>query len=129
MDIILKHILIVDNDPATRKLFGSLLGRAGFEVLYAKDGNDGREMATRFKPDLILLDLNMPIMDGWEVATRLKTEPDSVSKNIPIAFLTNEDLSAEAQKLAKELGVADYIQKGVSNEEFVIRVKKILEMK
>jgi CheY-like chemotaxis protein len=126
MDSIPEHILIVDNDPATRKLFGSLLGRAGFEVLYAKDGNDGREMATRLRPDLILLDLNMPIMDGWEVATRLKTEPNSTVKDIPIAFLTNEDLSVEAQKAAKELGVADYIQKGASNEEFIERVKRVL---
>jgi len=83
-------------------------------------------MATRLQPDLILLDLNMPIMDGWEVATRLKTEPGSTAKNIPIAFLTNEDLSVEAQKAAKELGVADYIQKGASNEEFIERVKNLL---
>jgi CheY-like chemotaxis protein len=122
-----KHVLIADDDPTTRKLFGSLLARAGFEVIYAKDGNDARETVRRFPPDLILLDLNMPIMDGWEVATRLKTEPNSVSTNIPIAFLTNEDLSLEAQKIAKELGVVDYIQKGVSNEEFIERVKKILD--
>jgi CheY-like chemotaxis protein len=122
-----KHILIADNDPATRKLFGALLARAGFEVLYAKDGNEGREMARRFQPDLILLDLNMPVMDGWETADRLKNEPNSVTVNIPIAFLTSEDLSIEAQKNAKEFGVIDYIQKGVSNEEFIERVKKILD--
>jgi CheY-like chemotaxis protein len=121
-----KHVLVVDNDPSTRKLFGALLSRAGFEVLYGKDGNDGREMVRRFTPDLVLLDINMPIMDGWEVADRLKNEPNSMSKNIPIAFLTNEDLSIEAQKLAKEFGVIDYIQKGVSNEEFISRVQKIL---
>lgn len=123
------HILIVDDDPITRKLFGSLLARAGFEVLYAKDGAEGREMARRLQPDLILLDLLMPIMDGWEVADRLKSESNSVSVNTPIAFLTNEDLSIEAQKNAKELGVVDYIQKGISNNEFVERVKWILDMK
>lgn len=123
-----KHVLIADDDPATRMLFGSLVARAGFEVLYAKDGNEAREIARRFTPDLILLDLNMPIMDGWEVATRLKTEPNSVNKDTPIAFLTNEDLSIEAQKIAKELGIIDYIQKGVSNEEFIERVKKILSV-
>ncbi|MDO8303929.1 MAG: response regulator [Sedimentisphaerales bacterium] len=122
----IKHVLIADDDPTTRMLFGSLLARAGYEVLYAKDGNDAREMARRLQPDLILLDLNMPIMDGMEVATRLKTEPKSVNINTPIAFLTNEDLGIEAQKMIKELGVADYIQKGVSNEEFIARVKKLL---
>jgi CheY-like chemotaxis protein len=126
MEAAIKHILMIDNDPPTRKLFGSLLARAGFEVLYAKDGNEGREMARRMQPDLILLDLNMPVMDGWETADRLKTEPNSVTAKIPIAFLTNEDLSIEAQKNAKELGVIDYIQKGASNEEFIERVKKIL---
>lgn len=121
-----KHILVVDDDPTTRMLFGSLLARAGHEVLYAKDGNEGREMARRTMPDLILLDLNMPVMDGWEAADRLKNEPNSVTKNIPIAFLTSEDLSIEAQKFSKEAGVIDYIQKGVSNEEFIKRVTALL---
>ncbi len=126
MDSLAKHVLIVDDDPTTRMLFGALLARAGYEVLYAKDGNDGREMARRLLPDLILLDLNMPIMDGWETADRLKNEPDSTTKQIPIAFLSSEDLSIEAQKAAKELGVVDYLQKGMSNEDFIARVKKIL---
>lgn len=124
----MKHVLVVDDDPTTRRLFGSLLGRAGFEVLYAKDGNEGFEMARRFLPDLILLDYNMPIMDGLEAAKRLKKDTNSLNKNTPIAFLTNEDISVEGQNAIKELGVNDYIQKGISNEEFIIRVKKILNM-
>lgn len=123
-----KHILVVDDDSTTRRLFGSLLGRAGFEVLYAKDGNEGREMARRFLPDLVLLDYNMPVVDGMEVAERLKKEPGSLNVNTPIAFLTNEDISIEAQKMLKEMGVVDYIQKGVDNKEFIERVKKILGM-
>ncbi|MFA5024696.1 MAG: response regulator [Patescibacteria group bacterium] len=128
MDQAAKHILLVDNDPATRKLFGALLARAGFEVLYAKDGGEGREVARRLQPDLILLDINMPVMDGWETADRLKSGSNSITANIPIAFLTNEDLSLEAQKNAKEFGVADYIQKGVSSEEFIERVEKLVNM-
>jgi CheY-like chemotaxis protein len=123
-----KHILVVDNDPATRKLFGALLAQAGFEVLYAQDGAEGREMARRLQPDLILLDINMPIMDGWETADRLKSGPNSITANIPVAFLTNEDLSLEAQKNAREFGVTDYIQKGSGSEEFIRRVKKILHL-
>jgi CheY-like chemotaxis protein len=119
-----KHILIVDDDPQTRRLFGALLAKAGFEVWYAKDGNEGREMARRLQPDLILLDVNMPVMDGLETANRLKNEPGSITANIPIIFLTNDDLSIEAQKSIKELGVLDYMQKGVSSEEFIERVKK-----
>jgi CheY-like chemotaxis protein len=123
-----KHILIVDDDPQTRRLFGALLAKAGLEVWYAKDGNEGREMARRLQPDLILLDVNMPVMDGLETANRLKNEPGSPTANIPIIFLTNDDLSIEAQKSIKELGVLDYMQKGVNSEEFIERVKKALNI-
>lgn len=121
------HILVVDDDPTNRRLFGALLARAGYEPLYASDGAEGREMTRRLHPDLVLLDLNMPVMDGWQTAERLKNEPHAGTAQIPIVFLTNEDLSQEAQKLVKEYGVADYIQKGVDNEEFIARIKKVLD--
>ena len=126
MDIISKHILIIDDDPISRRLFGSLLGRAGFEVLYSKNGEEGREMARRLHPDLILMDMNMPGEGGMKTANRLKNEP-SPATDIPIVFLTNEDLPMEMLKWMKEFGVTEYIHKSVDNEEFVTRVKKIFE--
>ncbi|MGB7957826.1 MAG: response regulator [Minisyncoccia bacterium] len=122
-----KHILIIDDDPTTRRLFGSLLGSAGYEVIYAGSGEQGREMARRFHPDLILLDINMPGDDGFKTADLIRNEPGSPVSDIPIAFLTNADLSIEAQGWMGGVGVTDYIQKGVSNDEFIVRVKKILE--
>lgn len=122
-----KHVLLVDDDPTTRRLFGALLARAGFEVLYGKDGNEGREMAKRLRPDLILMDFNMPVMDGLEAAERIKADPDPLTSAIPIILLTSEDLSIESQKAAKEMGIMEYIQKGVSNEDFIELVKKALE--
>jgi CheY-like chemotaxis protein len=122
-----KHILIIDDDPTTRRLFGSLLGSAGYEVIYAGNGDLGREMARRFHPDLVLLDINMPGSDGIQTADLIRNEPGSPAADIPIAFLTNADLSLEAVNWMKDVGVTDYIQKGVSNEEFIVRVKKILE--
>jgi DNA-binding response OmpR family regulator len=122
-----KHILIIDDDPTTRRLFGSLLGSAGYEVIYAGAGELGREMARRFHPDLILLDINMPGEDGFKTADSIKNEPGSPAADVPITFLTNADLSIEAQHWMKDVGVTNYIQKGVSNEEFIVRVKKILE--
>jgi CheY-like chemotaxis protein len=122
-----KHILIVDDDPTTRRLFGSLLGSAGYEVLYAGNGDEGREMARRFHPDLVLLDINMPGNNGYKTADLIRNEPGSPAADVPIAFLTNADLSLEAQHWMKDVGVTNYIQKGVSNEEFVKRVKEILE--
>jgi CheY-like chemotaxis protein len=122
-----KHILIIDDDPTSRRLFGSLLGSAGYEVIYAGNGDLGREMARRFHPDLVLLDINMPGSDGIKTADLIRNEPGSPAADVPIAFLTNADLSLEAQTWMKEVGVTEYIQKGVSNEEFIERVKKILE--
>jgi CheY-like chemotaxis protein len=122
-----KHILIIDDDPTSRRLFGSLLGSAGYEVIYAGNGDLGREMARRFHPDLVLLDINMPGSDGIKTADLIRNEPGSPAADIPIAFLTNADLSIEAENWMKDVGVTNYIQKGVSNEEFIVRVKKILE--
>lgn len=121
------HILIIDDDPATRRLFGAKLASAGYEVLYADNGDAGREMARRFMPDLVLLDLRMPGTDGYKVAQRLKGE--TRTKNIPIVFLTNEDLTPEAEKAMKELWVVDYIHKSNDLGEFIKRVKKILNAK
>ncbi|MBN2198101.1 response regulator [Candidatus Wolfebacteria bacterium] len=118
------HILIIDEDPQMRRLFGGKLALENFEIFYAKDGLEGREMARRFRPDLILLDLNIPKVNGIELAERLKREQET--KDIPIVFLTNSDLTLESQKAAKEMGVSDYIQKGIDLDEFVIRVKKII---
>ena len=122
-----KHILIIDDDPTTRRLFGSLLGSANYEVLYAGSGEQGREMARRLHPDLILLDINMPGDDGFKTADLIRNEPGSPAADIPITFLTNADLSLDVQSMMKGVGVTEYIQKGVGNDEFVARVKKILE--
>lgn len=128
METPLKHILIVDNDPISRQLFGGLLAKAGYEVLYAGSGEEGRELARRLHPDLILMDINMPGGDdGFKTADRLKNEPNSPAADITIVLLTSNDLSIEAKKWMTEFGIKDYIQKGVSNKEFIERVKKIFE--
>lgn len=118
------HILLVDDDPITRRLFGSRLADTGFEVLYAKDGNEGREMARRLRPNLVIMDYRMPVMDGLKAAEMMKSE--RVTANIPIILLTNVDFSQEAQQTAKSIGIDDYIYKGVDINEFIERVKKFL---
>lgn len=121
------HILIIDDDEVMRRLYGSLLAKVGYEVIYSPDSIQGRELARRFQPDLILMDLNMPLEDGIKASTRLKEE--SVTAKIPIVLLTNADLSIEAEKWMKEIALEGYIQKGVSNEEFIKRIKDIVEKK
>ncbi|MDP3770547.1 MAG: response regulator [Candidatus Sungbacteria bacterium] len=119
------HILIIDDDPDVSRLFGGKLATQGFEVMYASQGNEGRELARRFQPDLILLDMRLPGDDGMSVAERLKNERQTA--NIPIIFVTNEDLTEEAQKAVKEVWAVDYIHKSTDLNEFVRRVKAGLE--
>ena len=120
-----KHILMIDDDPTIQRLFGAKLSAKGFEVLYAHDAETGRETARRLSPDLILLDIRMPGMDGFQTAKLLRGEERT--KNMPVVFLTNEDLSMEGEKWAKELWVSDYIHKSTDLNEIVSRVKKILK--
>jgi len=115
---------MIDDDPMIQRLFGAKLASSGFEVLYAHSAHSGREMARRLLPDLILLDIRMPETDGFAIARRLKEEPRT--KNIPIIFLTNQDLSMEAEKWANDLGIVDYIHKSTDLGEVVDRIKKAL---
>ena len=119
-----KHVLLADDDPSTRRLFGAKLASAGIEVLYASDGNEVVEMARRFLPDIVITDIDMPNLDGIEAANKLNADPQT--KHIPIIFLTNSDLSREAEKAVKESVGAEYIPKGIDLSEFIERVKKII---
>ena len=118
------HILLVDDDEIIRRIFGFELANAGFEVIYAEDGNQGREMARRFQPNLILMDIHMPVMDGLKASSLMKSEKET--KAIPIVLLTNSDLSIEAQKAVKELGINDVLHKGIDIKEFINTVKNII---
>jgi len=118
------HVLIIDDDEVMRRLYGSLLGKAGYEVIYSPDSVQGRELARRFHPDLILMDIEMPVENGIDASSRLKKE--SQTADIPIVLLTNADLSIEAEKWMKELAITDYIQKGISNDDFIERIEKII---
>lgn len=118
------HVLIIDDDEVMRRLYGSLLGKAGYEVIYAPDSTQGRELARRFHPDLILMDIEMPVENGIDASGRLKKEPQTA--DIPIVLLTNSDLSIEAEKWMKEIAITDYIQKGISNDDFIERIGKII---
>ena len=119
------HLLLIDDDPIMLQLFGGQFVTKGFEVLYAHDGAEGWEMARRLKPEIILCDYRMPSMDGMETASHLKGEADT--KGIPLIMLTSEDFSPEAQKMLKEIGVDDYVHKGMMFNEILDRVKKVME--
>ncbi len=102
------HILFADDDEMILRLYSTYLVEAGFEVIHAHDGNEAREIARRFKPDIIITDNRMPIVDGISLISTLHHEKETA--NIPIILLTNDDLSLEAEKVIFEIG-AFYVSK------------------
>lgn len=119
------HILYADDDETIRRIIGGELARHGFEVIYASDGNEAREMARRLRPELILLDYRIPIFDGLKVTTYIKQEEQT--KGIPVIMFTNEDVSIEAQKIWKEMGVDAYIHKSADFQELYDLIAKVLK--
>lgn len=119
-----KKILTIDDDPLFQRLIGGRLSKVGYDALYAHSGQEGRDMARRLKPDLILIDIHMPgDEDGFQTALRLRQEEET--KSIPISLMSSADLSLETQKTAKELGV-EYMHKGMEEADFLKRVKAML---
>lgn len=107
MDNMLK-LLIVEDDPLVTELYNRLFGFYKYEIKTAINGKEGVEHAKSFRPDLILLDIMMPVMDGIEALRLLKQDP--TTKEIPVILLTNID-DESAIKEAMELGAADYMVK------------------
>lgn len=122
-----KRVLCIENEPEMIDLIKLILERKGFEVLGALGGREGLEVIRREKPDLILLDLMMPDVDGWEVYRQMKA--DEELRNIPVIVVT-----AKAQSIDKVLGlyiakVDDYITKPFGPQELLDSVEKVLGMK
>lgn len=119
----MKTILVIDDEKDLIKLVDHHLSKEGYLVIGAKNGIEGLDIALKHKPDLILLDIMMPKMDGLEVCKRLKSATETA--RIPVVMLT-----AKAQETDKiiglELGADDYITKPFSPREMVARVKAVL---
>ncbi len=112
-----EKILVIDDEEMTVQLISMLLERRGFEVIKAYRAEDGLRKAYRTHPDLILLDIMMPDMDGWEVCRRLRELSD-----VPIVFLTAKDDVRDVVK-GLEMGADDYVVKPYDNNELVARIK------
>jgi two-component system, OmpR family, response regulator VicR len=122
-----KRIICVEDEPEMIDLIQLILGRRGFEVIGASGGKEGLQMIRDMHPDLVLLDLMMPDMDGWEVYQQMKAEEST--RNIPVIVVT-----AKAQNIDKVLGlhiakVDDYIAKPFGPQELIDSVEKIFGTK
>ncbi|HZK43411.1 MAG TPA: diguanylate cyclase [Syntrophomonadaceae bacterium] len=119
-------ILVIDDEKSIRDLLKSALSEEGYHVLVAFDGLDGYEKAIEHTPDLILLDIMMPDIDGFEVLQRLKREDKTA--NIPIIFLTAK-VDGEERVAGLEAGAVDYIIKPFYLREVMARIKIHLKLK
>jgi len=119
-----KRVVCIEDEPEMIDLVKLILGRKGYEVTGAMGGREGLEVIAREKPDLVLLDLMMPDMDGWEVYQKMKA--GETTRGIPVIVVT-----AKAQSIDKVLGlhiakVDDYITKPFGPQELLESVEKVM---
>ena len=117
-------ILVVDDYQDAREMYAEYLQFSGFRVAEAKNGNEAVEQAFALKPDLILMDLSLPGMDGWEATRRLKA--DERTSHIPIVALTGHAL-AGASEGAKKAGCDSFVTKPCLPEDLVLEIKRVLK--
>jgi two-component system, cell cycle response regulator DivK len=116
-------VLIVEDNVDNYELVRFLLERAGYQVISASNGAEGVETAKRLRPDLILMDLSMPEMDGWNATSRLKSEAET--RHIPVLALTAHTLPGD-RKRAIEAGCDGYISKPIKVASFEKLVATLL---
>jgi len=106
----MSKILLVEDNEMNRDMLSRRLQRKGYEVVIAVDGGEGVEMAHSQSPDLILMDMSLPVLDGWEATKRLKAAPDTAA--IPVIALTAHAMATDREK-AMEAGCDDYDTKPI----------------
>ena len=116
-------ILVVDDYQDAREMYAEYLQFSGYRVAEARNGNEAVEQALALKPALILMDLSLPGMDGWEATRRLKA--DAATKHIPIVALTGHAL-AGASEGAKRAGCDSFVTKPCLPDDLVVEVRRML---
>ena len=119
-------ILLVEDNEMSRDMLARRLARSGFEIAIAEDGRQGIDLASQQSPDLILMDLNLPVMDGWEATRQLKAAP--ATRAIPIVALTAHAMAGDQDKAIKA-GCDHYMTKPVDFPSLVALIKKLLSTK
>jgi len=119
----MSKILLVEDNEMNRDMLSRRLQRKGFEVVIAVDGQAGVDMATSANPDLILMDLSLPVIDGWEATRCIKANSDTQS--IPIIALTAHAMAGDEQK-ALEAGCDDYDTKPVNLNRLLEKIGNLL---
>lgn len=120
------RVLVVDDTPSNREVLSTILGEAGHEVLVAGSGEEGLEMAEREEPDLLLLDVHLPRMDGFEVCRRIKEEPET--EFLPVILVTAHH-ELRNRNLSSRVRADDFLVYPINRLELVARVKSLLRLR
>ncbi len=119
----MSKILVVEDNPMIQEILAERLLLRNYEVVVANDGQEGIEFAQRERPDLILMDISLPVMDGWE-ATQCIRHIENI-KNVPIIALTAHALIEDRNK-SLELGCNDFETKPINFSQLVLKIDKLL---
>jgi DNA-binding response OmpR family regulator len=119
-------ILIIDDDPTVLKLIQTVLTNNGYEAIVAGEAPNGLELAMKQKHDLVILDVMMPIINGFNICRLLKLEHDL--KHIPIIMLTSRSTEAD-QKIGQEVGADAYVAKPFKTQELLDKIQQLLAAK
>jgi two-component system cell cycle response regulator DivK len=118
-----KRILVVEDTEDNRQILRDLLTNSGFELIEAVDGESGVALATAQRPDLILMDMQLPLIDGYEATRRIKADP--AMRTTPIIAVTSYALSGDEAK-ARAAGCDGYIAKPFSPRQLLAKVRELL---
>ena len=118
-------ILLVEDNEMNRDMLSRRLQRRGYEVLMALDGEEGIAIAQAKQPDLILMDMSLPVLDGWAATRTLKTQPDT--QTIPIIALTAHAMSGDREKCIKA-GCDDYDTKPIEFKRLLDKIQNLLKL-
>ena len=116
-------ILLVEDNELNRDMLSRRLKRKGFEVICAEDGQEGIDVAQSESPDIVLMDLSLPVVDGWAASKKLKSE--ATTKSIPIIALTAHAMKGDREK-AIEAGCDDYDTKPIDFKRLLDKINKLL---
>ena len=116
-------ILLVEDNEMNRDILSRRLSRRGYVVVFAMDGQQGVEMGRSEKPDIILMDMSLPVMDGWEATRRIKS--DDAMRNVPVIGLTAHAMSGDREKALKA-GCDDYDTKPVELDRLIEKIERLL---
>ena len=119
-------ILLVEDNEMNRDMLSRRLARKGYEVIMALDGRQAVEMATAANPDLILMDMSLPVIDGWEATRQVKAAP--ATRAIPVIALTAHALAGDREK-AIQAGCDDYDTKPIDFPRLLEKMTSLLERK